>query len=185
MTPDYMARVVTAILTRPLCVFRIGDANDGIPTPTGLITVCQRTSWDEARVEPDPVPVWPRKPATPHPDPRGVYTQVGVNPSPGGWRATMVGAHRLVCWAYHGPPPPPVEGDAIVPIDDWVVMHSCGHKDCVAHAHLAWGRQAQNIADARAEKIDKKGRQGKRGPKGPATPAAAGPRKKQRLMGGS
>jgi hypothetical protein len=86
----------------------------------------------------------------------------------------------LVCWAFHGPPPPPEEGAAVVPIGEWVAMHSCGHKDCVAPAHLSWGRQAENIADARALVKEKVAQQGKRGPKPPATPPAALAGKKPR-----
>lgn len=48
--------------------------------------------------------------------------------------------HRLICWAYHGPPPE----------DKTVVRHTCGnHKGkCLNPAHLEWSSVAVNSGDA-------------------------------------
>lgn len=43
-------------------------------------------------------------------------------------------AHRLVCWAFHGPPPEP----------DMIVMHTCNMPTCLCPLHLKWGTQKDN-----------------------------------------
>lgn len=43
-------------------------------------------------------------------------------------------AHRLVCAARHGPPPPRCR----------TVMHLCDNPTCLAPGHLAWGSEEQN-----------------------------------------
>lgn len=42
--------------------------------------------------------------------------------------------HRLVGWAFHGPPRPGFE----------VLMHSCNRTNCLSPPHTSWGSQAQN-----------------------------------------
>lgn len=43
-------------------------------------------------------------------------------------------AHRLVCWAFHGPAPSP----------GMVVMHTCNKPTCLCPMHLKWGTQKEN-----------------------------------------
>lgn len=65
-------------------------------------------------------------------------------------------AHRLVCWAFHGPPPAPGS----------VVMHTCNTPSCLSPKHLKWGNQRQNSqgrkqpGKRRGAKV--KGRKGKK-----------------------
>lgn len=59
---------------------------------------------------------------------------------------TMVGAHVLTCWAFHGPCPPGLE---------------CCHKDGVPDHNvpdnLYWGTRAQNIEDQRRHGVYQQG----------------------------
>ncbi len=47
----------------------------------------------------------------------------------------QMGAHRFVCWAFHGPPHIPSN----------VCMHLCGDRSCLNPCHLKWGSQKENI----------------------------------------
>lgn len=49
-------------------------------------------------------------------------------------------AHRIICWAFHGPPAP-----------GQVVMHLCNCPRCMNPAHLKWGTQAENLANKQAQ----------------------------------
>jgi HNH endonuclease len=45
-------------------------------------------------------------------------------------------AHRLVLWAYVGPPPV---------LGKYEALHLCGNKMCVNPTHLVWGTHKQNM----------------------------------------
>jgi len=51
-------------------------------------------------------------------------------------------AHRLVCWAAHGPPPPTSEEQR--DRNYGVVMHLCNNPRCLSAGHLKYGTKATN-----------------------------------------
>lgn len=53
-------------------------------------------------------------------------------------------AHRIVVWAFFGPP-----GDHPESYDGSVCMHACNNKRCLNPEHLIWGSMADNLADTR------------------------------------
>lgn len=56
------------------------------------------------------------------------------------WQGREVGVHRLVAWAYYGPPPKGSESFA---------CHACDVRNCVSPLHLRWATHRENMADAR------------------------------------
>lgn len=48
------------------------------------------------------------------------------------------GLHRLLCYIYHGPPPPELGENA-------QVSHKCHHKLCICPWHMEWATQADNV----------------------------------------
>ena len=78
------------------------------------------------------------------------------------WRAKRLGgwiqerAHRIVLWAFHGPPP----AYLLKP----VAMHLCHNRGCCNPQHLVWGEDRENrrkkaVADVAARRrLEQQGR---------------------------
>ena len=69
----------------------------------------------------------------------GGYLIVAMrHPVFGRYRARVFHVHRIVCWAFHGPPPS----------DDHLVRHLNGCKTDNRAENLAWGTCEENARDA-------------------------------------
>ena len=51
------------------------------------------------------------------------------------------GAHRIVCWAFHGPTPPSSSQEGVC------VCHSCHEPTCLSPMHVRWGNAKSNAHD--------------------------------------
>lgn len=74
----------------------------------------------------------------------------------GGKRLSELG-HRLVLTYTYGPPPL-----GSLPWEEAVVMHRCGHKDCLNPNHLVWGTSKENSQNSKAIYLEKVKEQGRR-----------------------
>lgn len=59
----------------------------------------------------------------------------------------LIGSHRYVCEAEHGPPPSPLHETA----------HSCGNRACVSRWHVRWATRDENAADKLLHGTDPRG----------------------------
>jgi hypothetical protein len=48
--------------------------------------------------------------------------------------ALIIGAHRIMCWAMNGTPPPLMD----------LACHICHNKSCLNPLHLRWGNHQMN-----------------------------------------
>lgn len=66
------------------------------------------------------------------------YLWVHVGKGPNRWCY----AHRIICWAFHGPPGPKQE-----------VLHICGCPSCMNPQHLKWGLHQENCNKRKAKEV--------------------------------